>query len=120
MSKREIGLQRMREVLGTNAEEIIKNFEQISPDFANYIAEFGYGDLYARKGISDKTREVVAVTAIITQGNPAVPLRAHLRGMLNVGWTQQEIIEVIIFLVGFIGFPPCVEAIKVAHEVFGE
>ena len=52
------------------------------------------------------------------QGNTGLPLKAHIQGMLNVGWTKQEIIEVIIFLIGYSGFPKAVDAIKTAKEVF--
>lgn len=118
MSKREIGLKRIKEILGDKAEDIIAGFEKVSPDFANYIVNFAYGDLYDRKGISDKTREIAAVAAMIGQGNTGFPLKAHLNGMLNVGWTKQEVLEIIIFLVGYVAFPHAVNAIKMAEEVF--
>lgn len=118
MSKREIGLKRIEEILGSNAVNLINNFSEISPDFANYIIEFGYGELYTRQDISDKSRELAAVANLIGQGNTGLPLKAHIQGMLNVGWTKQEIIEVIIFLVGYSGFPKAVDAIKTAKEVF--
>ncbi len=38
--------------------------------------------------------------------------------MLNVGWRKEGVIELIIFLTGYSGFPSTVEAIKVAQEVF--
>lgn len=118
MSKHEVGLKRIQEILGSNALTLIENFKNISPDFANYIVEFGYGELYAREGISDKSRELAAVANLIGQGNTGLPLKAHLNGMLNVGWSKNEIIELIIFLTGYSGFPTTVEAIKIAQEVF--
>lgn len=45
MSKREIGKQRIKEILGEKSENIIKILESISPDFANYVLDFAYGDL---------------------------------------------------------------------------
>lgn len=55
---------------------------------------------------------------LIGQGNTGLPLKAHINGMLNVGWAKEEIIELIIFLTGYSGFPSAVEAIKLAQEVF--
>ena len=118
MSKHELGLERIQEILGSNALGLLENFKAISPDFANYIIEFGYGDLYARKGFDDKSRELAAVSNLIGQGNTGLPLKAHINGMLNVGWTRPEIIEMLIFLIGYSGFPNAVEAIKTAKEVF--
>lgn len=118
MSKREIGKQRVKEILGDRAEDIIKTFESVSPDFANYVLEFAYGDLYERKNFSDKYRELAIVACLIGQGNTGLPLRAHLKGMLNVGWTKDEIIELLIFLTGCAGFPLCVDAILTFKQIW--
>lgn len=118
LNKYEIGLKRLNEVLGVNANDIVKKFEEISPDFANYVVEFAYGELYERKGIVDKTREVAAVACLIGQGNTGFPLRAHIKGMLNVGWSKNEIIEVLLFLVGYVGFPSIVDSLNIAKDVF--
>ena len=120
MNKRESGKQRINEILGEKSEQIISMFEKISPDFANYILEFAYGDLYSRKGFSDKYRELAAVACLIGQGNTGIPLKAHLTAMLNVGWKKEDIIELFIFLVGYVGFPACVEAITVFKQIIEE
>lgn len=120
MNKNVIGRRRLKEILGEKSENIIKMFEAISPDFANYVVEFAYGDLYTRKNFSDKYRELAAVACLIGQGNTGLPLKAHLNGMLNVGWSKEEIIELLIFLVGYAGFPPCVEAINIFKQVLEE
>ena len=117
MSKKEIGKKRIKEILGDNALNLISDFEKTSPDFANYIVEFGYGDIYARDGLTDKMRELAAVSCLIGQGNTGTALKAHLGGMLNVGWKKEEIIELIILLIGYAGFPSTVDAIKLLDEI---
>ena len=118
--KIEIGKQRIKEVLGGDADAIIESFAKVSPDFADYVVGYGYGDIYARKGISDKHREMAAVACLIGQGNTGLPLRTHMKGMLNVGWTKEEIAEVLILLTGYAGFPSCVEALGTLKEVLNE
>lgn len=120
MDRYKQGKQRLKDILGERSEEIIQNFETISPDFANYIVEFAYGDLYAREGLSDKMRELAAVSCMIGQGNTGLPLKAHLKAMLNVGWTKEEIIELLIFLVGYKGFPSSVDAILHLKDLLDE
>lgn len=120
MNKHELGKQRIKEILGVQSENIIKNFEAVSPDFANYVVEFAYGDLYARNGFSDKYRELSAVACLIGQGNTGLPLKAHLKGMLNVGWKKEEIIELFIFLTGYAGFPSCVDALMTFKQIIEE
>ena len=117
MTKYELGLERLRNILGSSADEVIQHLHQISPDFINYIIEFAYGDIYAREGISDKTRELAAVANLIGQGIVGFPLKTHIQGMLNAGWSKNEIIEVIIYLIGYVGFPLTLEAMKTVHEV---
>lgn len=118
--KRETGIQRMKEILGENAEEIVKSFEAVSPDFANYVVEFAYGDLYTRKGFSDMHRELAAVACLIGQKNTGLPLKAHMNAMLNVGWTKADITELLIYLVGYVGFPACVEALATLKTILEE
>lgn len=120
MNQQEIGKQRIKEIIGDRAEGLIKMFEAISPDFANYIIEFGYGDIYARPNFSDKYRELAAVACLIGQGNTGLPLKAHINGMLNVGWNMQEIIELFIFLIGYSGFPACVDAMMTLKQIVEE
>ncbi|MBI5448036.1 MAG: carboxymuconolactone decarboxylase family protein [Gammaproteobacteria bacterium] len=120
MNKHKVGKQRIKEIIGEKSENIIKNLEEISPDFANYIIDFAYGDLYSRQGFSDKYRELSAVACLIGQGNTGLPLKAHLNGMLNVGWNKEEIIELLIFLIGYAGFPSCVEAVTILKQIIEE
>ena len=120
MNKQEIGKQRMKEIIGDRAENLIQMFEEISPDFAKYIVEFGYGDIYARPDFSDKYRELAAVACLIGQGNIGLPLKAHISGMLNVGWQKSEIVELLIFLIGYVGFPSCVNAVITLKQVIEE
>lgn len=93
MNKREIGKQRIKEIIGDKAEGPIKIFEEISPYFAKYIVDFGYGNIYAIPNFSDKYRELAAVACLIGQGRTDLPLKAHINGMLNVGWKNRRLLS---------------------------
>lgn len=69
---------------------------------------------------SDKYRELAAVACLIGQANTGLLLKAHINGMLNVGWQKPEIIELFIFLIGYAGFPACVDAIMTLKQVIEE
>lgn len=111
---------RSREILGKDADSIMRELSSISPDFAQYIMNFVFGDLYQRPMLSDKHKELIVVSNLIGQGRLGFPLKTHLGAMLTVGWTKDEIIELIILLIAYMGFPSTVEAIKVAQEVFAK
>ena len=61
--------------------------------------------------------ELAAVACLIGQGNTGLPLKVHLNGMLNVGWKKEEIIETLIFLTGYVGFPSCVDVFGMLKKI---
>jgi len=118
MSLNPKGISRFQDILGENGKDLIERLTKTSPDFARYLVDFAYADLYARPALSDKEKELAAVASLISQGSTGVPLKAHIHGMLNTGWTRAEIIELIIFLIYYTGFPSTVNALLTAQEVF--
>jgi 4-carboxymuconolactone decarboxylase len=60
------------------------------------------------------------VIAIATRGGAEPQLRVHLHGALNVGWSQQEIIELMIELAIYAGFPAALNGLYAARDVFAE
>lgn len=113
------GQKKFDSVIGPK-EDIMASFRKISPDFADYCLGFIYGDLFLRKGINDKTRFLAIIGSLIGQGNTGFQLRRYIRGAMNVGWTKKEIIEIIIILSAYAGFPSTVAALYTAEEVFAE
>ncbi len=121
MTKREKGKQRIKEILGEDVSKgVIDLFTSISPDFKNYVVDFAYGELHARPGLSDKLQEFAIVACLIGQRNNGLPLRAHFHGMFNVGWTKEEVLEMIMLLIGYAGFPDAVGALLTLKEVIDE
>ena len=111
----------MKKILGPKAQQILNTVEEISPDFAKYISDFAYGDLHSRNpGLSDKLREITIVACLIGKGNAGLPLRTHLQGMLNVGWSREEVVELIILMIVYVGFPDALQALLASKEVFDE
>ncbi len=92
----------------------------VAPDLARYVVEFPYGDIYNRPGLDLKTRELVTIASITTMGGAATQLKSHIRGALNVGCSKKEIIEVIIQMAVYAGFPRAINGVLAAKEVFEE
>lgn len=97
-----------------------KNLEDVAPDMARYVAEFAYGEIYSRPGLDLKTRELVTIASITTLGSAQTQLKSHIHGALNVGCSPQEIIEVIIQMAVYTGFPKALNGLFSASEVFNE
>jgi 4-carboxymuconolactone decarboxylase len=118
--KSQLGRAKLKQMLGAPGEQALENIARISPDMANYVVEFIFGDIHSRPGLDLKTRELAAVIAIATRGGAEPQLRAHLHGALNVGWSEQEIIELMIELAVYAGFPAALNGLYAARDVFAE
>lgn len=108
----------LQQVDASAADQVMASLADIAPDVGTYILEFAFGDIYARPGLDLKQRELITITALLTQGDTADQLKVHLNGCLNVGLTQTEIIETMIHCIPYIGFPKVLNAITVAKSVF--
>jgi 4-carboxymuconolactone decarboxylase len=116
----ERGMAILKRTQGENADKVLHALEGIAPDLGRYAAEFVFGDIFSRPGLDLKTREMVSVAALTALGTAGPQLRAHIAAALRVGCTQQEIVEIIIQMAVYAGFPAALNGIQAAREVFSE
>ena len=90
------------------------------PDFARYVVEFPFGEIYSRPKLDLKSREIAVVAALTALGNTSLQLKSHIEGVLNVGCTPEEVVEVIIHMSVYAGFPAALNSLIMAKEVFSE
>ena len=114
------GLDKLAEIDGQQGQKVIDSLADIAPDFAQYLIEFPFGDIYSRPGLDLRTRELTTVAALTALGNAAPQLKVHLHAALNVGCSRQEIVETIMQMAVYAGFPAALNGLFVAREVFGE
>jgi 4-carboxymuconolactone decarboxylase len=117
-SRYERGLAKLREIDGEAGERVLQSLEGIAPDFARYLIEFPFGDIYSRPGLDLKSREIAVVAALTALGNASPQLKVHIQGALNVGVTRTELIEVIMQMAVYAGFPAALNGLTAAREVF--
>ncbi|MBU2800679.1 carboxymuconolactone decarboxylase family protein, partial [Acidithiobacillus caldus] len=70
--------------------------------------------------LSLKEREIATVAALTALGNAQPQLKVHIHGALNVGCTRREIVEILIQMAVYAGFPSALNGIFAAKEVFAE
>lgn len=114
------GWAKLKEIDGQAGEKVIESLRDIAPDFARMLIEFPFGDIYTRPGLDLKTRELAVVAALTALGNAAPQLKVHLQGARNVGCTEQEIVEVIMQMAVYAGFPAALNGLFAAKEVFAQ
>ncbi len=111
------GWEKLKEIDGNAGEKVIASVRDIAPDFADLLIEFPFGDIYSRPGLDLRTRELAVVAALTAMGNAAPQLKVHIAAALNVGCSEQEVIEVIMQMAVYAGFPSALNGLFVAKEV---
>lgn len=114
------GWEKLREIDGQAGERVVDALSDIAPDFAKYLIEFPFGDIYSRPQLDLKTREMGVVAALTALGNAVPQLKVHIHGALNVGCTREEVVEIIMQMAVYAGFPAALNALFAAKEVFAE
>ncbi|MFI1863998.1 carboxymuconolactone decarboxylase family protein [Streptomyces jumonjinensis] len=114
------GLAVLREASGERGTAVVESLKDIAPDLGRFIVEFAYGDVFARPGLDLRERELATVAALAAQGDTAPQLNFHIDAALRVGVRPAEIIEALIHIVPFMGFPRALNAIGVARTVFAD
>ena len=116
----ERGWKKLEEIDGEAGKNVMESLKDIAPDLGRYIIEFPFGDVYARPGLDLKSREIATVAALAALGNARPQLKVHIHGALNVGCTREEIIEIMIQMAVYAGFPAALNGVFAAKEVFAE
>ena len=112
------GWDKLAEIDGEQGQKVVDALKDISPEFADLLIEFPFGDVYSRPGLDLKSREIATVAALTAMGTAAPQLKVHIHGALNVGCSPQEIIEIMIQMAVYAGFPAALNGLFAAKEVF--
>lgn len=93
--------------------------DPIMQKFRDLAAETVFGALWTRPGLDLKTRALVCVVSDVATGRDP-ELALHLRMALRQGWTEDELVEVLIHMSGYVGLPLVRESLLTASRVFKE
>jgi 4-carboxymuconolactone decarboxylase len=112
------GLAKLREIDGDVGERVIGSLADIAPEFARYLVEFPFGDIYSRPELDLKSREIATIAALAAMGNARPQLEVHIAAALNVGCTRKEVVEVMMQMAVYAGFPAALNGLFAAKDVF--
>ena len=92
----EKGLQVRREVLGAeHVEASMSQADDFSRPLQELVTEYCWGNVWSRPGLDRKTRSLINV-AMLTALNRPHEVKLHLRGALNNGCSNNDIMEVLL------------------------
>jgi 4-carboxymuconolactone decarboxylase len=114
----ERGRRLLKQIDGEGGERVVAALADLAPDFADYLLEFPFGDIYARPGLDLRAREIATIAALAALGNARPQLQVHIAAGLNVGLSEAEITEILMQMAVYAGFPAALNGLFAAQEVF--
>lgn len=120
LTRLERGTRALAEIDGQAGQNVVDALADIAPDFATYLLEFPFGDIYSRPELSLRDREIATIAALAAMGTAAPQLKVHIEAGLNVGLSKEEITEVLMQMAVYAGFPAALNGLFAAKEVFAQ
>ena len=112
------GLEKLREIDGAAGERVIAALADVAPDFARLLIEFPFGDVYSRPGLDLRSREIATIAALTALGHATAQLEVHVEAGLNVGLRPTEIVETVMQMAVYAGFPAALNGLFAVKRVF--
>ncbi|MEN6611810.1 MAG: carboxymuconolactone decarboxylase family protein [Methanoregulaceae archaeon] len=104
--------------IAPDQERVLREtFDPINPDITRIVIEFGYGDIYARGILPIKLRQAATIAALAAKGTAPSQLRFHIGGGLRSGLTEADIVEIMLLISLYAGFPAALNGILATREV---
>lgn len=111
------GLAVLREIGGANFGGPVSQLAGFSEDLACFTIQYPYGDVLSRDGLDLRTRQILTVATLLAHGSAQSQLSFHLNGLLNVGGTREDIIDLLFVSAGLLGFPSSINAVPIVRDI---
>jgi 4-carboxymuconolactone decarboxylase len=118
--RHERGVHLLHQMLGADqAEQTRQVWRAICPDFEAYVLEFLAGEIWSRSQLDLCTKSLTTIATLAGMGRWR-GLELNIRMALNNGATRQDIVETLLHIAPYAGFPACWEGLTLAQKVFDE
>jgi 4-carboxymuconolactone decarboxylase len=114
----ERGARLLEKMLGPrDARRVRAAWRRLAPDFERYVITFLSGEIWLRPGLDRRTRSLCTI-AVLTALGRTNGLELNIRMALRNGATRAEIIEALLHIAPYAGFPAVWDALVLAGRVF--
>ena len=107
----------MTKVVQTAGRDNLGNF---APEFAHFNDDVLFGENWNNTDIPLKTRSIITVVALMSQGITDSSMKHHLQNAKNNGVTKEEIAAVITHTAFYAGWPKAWATFNLAKEIWNE
>ncbi len=93
---------------------------EFAPEFAHFNDDILFGENWNNEDIDLKTRCIITVVTLISQGITDSSLKYHLQNAKNNGVTKKEIAAIITHVAFYAGWPKAWASFNLAKEIWVE
>ncbi len=108
----------MRRMAGDAYVKSREERARLFPDMNEFIMGTVYGEIWQRPALDLRSRSLCMISVAIGMPEAQQNLRLHIRGGLENGLTKEEILEVIMHVGLYVGYPKVVASMNTVIEVF--
>lgn len=107
----------MTKIVQTAGRDQLGSF---APEFAHFNDDVLFGENWNNGDLDLKTRSIITVVALMSQGITDSSLKYHIQNARNNGVTQKEIAAVITHVAFYAGWPKAWAVFNLAKEVYND
>ena len=116
--RKQRGAELLKKMLGDDAAGRMHDaWRSVSPELEQYITEFVAGEIWSRPGLELRTKSLITIATLAGMGRP-LALELNVRLALGNGATRRDIVETLLHIAPYAGFPAAWEGLAVADRVF--
>lgn len=112
----ERGARLLEKMLGPReARRVRTAWRRLEPEFERYVLAFLSGEIWSRPGLDRRTRSLCTIAALAALGRTN-GLALNFRMALRNGATRTEIMETLLHIAPYAGFPATWDALVLASR----
>lgn len=109
----------IKELNNGRPQPTLERMRQEFPFLAEATEGYALGDVWARPGLDNRTRQLAAVAAFAAIGETGF-MKVHAGYALNIGVSEEELKEIVYMVTVPAGFPRAISASQALSELFAE
>jgi len=114
------GLKVQKSIFGDIIDKMRQNAPENQKHIQNYLSAFCFGDIYTRRTLDLKTRELLTLCILSALGGCESQVKSHVNGNRSVGNDKNTMLTAITQCLPYMGFPRTLNAMACVNEVIPE
>ena len=112
------GKEVQKRIFGQSIDQMHASAAEGQKDIVvKHLSAFCFGDIYTRKTLDLKTRELLTFSIVSALGGCEAQVKAHVQGNANVGNSKQKLVDALAQMLPYIGFPRTLNALGCVNSV---